>query len=84
MMDWSSHVLFDLFPTGGLPAWLHSGRWNTHSWIGLGRPQFVPKPEHTALHRRLRKIEKAFKPLTSAKYPAAAAAAQQVQSSCGC
>ena len=38
-----------LFPTGGLPGWVHSGRWNL---------QVLEGAAHTLAHRRLRRLER--------------------------
>jgi len=41
-----------LFPTGGLPAAIHSGAWNTHAWL-TGLPQLLSRSDHLAAHARL-------------------------------
>ncbi len=49
-----------LLPTGGLPGWIHSGMWNTHSWL-TRLPQLLSRADHLAAHARLQQAEKIAK-----------------------
>ena len=63
-----------LFPTGGLPASIHSGSWNL---------QLVSAAQHAAAHRRLRQLEWTGKTIVNPPATAARAARNGVDG-CGC
>jgi RHS repeat-associated protein len=67
-------VVLTLFPMGGLPAWIHSGKWN---W------KLLTYGEHMAAHRRLIRAETVAKTVVNPATTFARGARDRV-SSCDC